>query len=55
MTGGLLPGADRDLVGVLQKRVEHLFEKIMLNTKVARVAEAANAVQCLCRMTRACA
>jgi dihydrolipoamide dehydrogenase len=45
MTGGLLPGADRDLVGVLQKRVEKLFDKIMLNTKVARVAEAENAVR----------
>jgi len=39
MTGGLLPGADRDLVSVLQKRLEKLFAKIMLNTKVVKVAE----------------
>ena len=39
MTGGLLPGADRDLVSVLQKRLEKLFATIMLNTKVVRVAE----------------
>ena len=39
MTGGLLPGADRDLVSVLQKRLEKLFAKIMINTKVVRVAE----------------
>jgi dihydrolipoamide dehydrogenase len=45
MTGGLLPGADRDLVNVLQKRLEKLFTKIMLNTKVAKVAEAENAVR----------
>src|SRR5437762_7104409 len=40
MTGGLLPGADRDLVNVLQKRLEKLFTKIMLNTKVTKVADA---------------
>ena len=39
MTGGLLPGADRDLVAVLQKRLETLFAKIMLNTKVVKVAD----------------
>jgi dihydrolipoamide dehydrogenase len=39
MTGGLLPGADRDLVNVLQKRLDKLFSRIMLNTKVTRVAE----------------
>jgi dihydrolipoamide dehydrogenase len=39
MTGGLLPGADRDLVSVLQKRLDTLFTKIMLNTKVVKVAE----------------
>jgi len=35
MTGGLLPGADRDLVKPLQKRLESQFESINLNTKVA--------------------
>jgi dihydrolipoamide dehydrogenase len=39
MTPGLLPGADRDLVHVLQKRLESLFGAIMLNTKVVKVAE----------------
>src|SRR5688572_16259110 len=39
MTPGLLPGADRDLVGVLQKRLEKLFAGIMLSTKVTKVAE----------------
>ena len=39
MTGGLLPGADRDLVNVLHKRLEKLFAGIMLNTKVVKVAE----------------
>ncbi|HVJ83983.1 MAG TPA: dihydrolipoyl dehydrogenase [Planctomycetia bacterium] len=35
MTDGLLPGADRELVRPLQKRLEGYFEKILLNTKVA--------------------
>ena len=39
MTGGLLPGADRDLVGVLEKRLKGLFADIMLNTKVVKVAD----------------
>ena len=39
MTPGLLPGADRDLVNVLQKRLEKLFAAIMLNTKVVKVAD----------------
>lgn len=34
MTGALLPGADRDLVRPLQKRLEGIFEAIHLNTKV---------------------
>src|SRR5207245_1978610 len=34
MLPGLLPGADRDLVRPLQKRVEGIFESIRLNTKV---------------------
>ena len=38
MTPGLLPGADRDLVGVLEKRLKTLFAAIMLNTKVVKVA-----------------
>jgi dihydrolipoamide dehydrogenase len=39
MTSGLLPGADRDLVQVLHKRLEKLFAAIMLSTKVTKVAE----------------
>jgi dihydrolipoamide dehydrogenase len=39
-TTTLLPGADRDLVKPLQKRLEQLFEnRIYLNTKVGSVAE----------------
>jgi dihydrolipoamide dehydrogenase len=38
MTSGLLPGADRDLVAVLEKRLKNLFAAIMLNTKVVKVA-----------------
>jgi len=32
MTDGLLPGADRDLVLPLAKRLEKLFDKIHLST-----------------------
>ncbi len=39
MTPGLLPGADRDLVGVLEKKLKKLFAAVMLNTKVVKVAE----------------
>ncbi len=34
LTAGLLPGADRDLVRPLQKRLEHSFAAMHLNTKV---------------------
>ncbi|MEZ6040652.1 MAG: dihydrolipoyl dehydrogenase [Planctomycetaceae bacterium] len=37
MTSGLLPGADRDLVTPLQKRLTEHFKAIHLNTKVAKV------------------
>ncbi|MEY3174430.1 MAG: Dihydrolipoyl dehydrogenase [Planctomycetota bacterium] len=37
MTAGLLPGADRDLVTPLQKRLAHHFHAIHLNTKVAKL------------------
>jgi dihydrolipoamide dehydrogenase len=45
MTPGLLPGADRDLVGVLEKRVKGLFASIMLSTKVVKVAEEKNGIR----------
>jgi dihydrolipoyl dehydrogenase len=34
MTPGLLPGADRDLVNILAKRIEAMCEAVWLNTKV---------------------
>ena len=39
MTAGLLPGADRDLVLPLHKRMEKIFESIMLNTTVTGVKD----------------
>src|SRR5246500_2542723 len=36
MLPGLLPGADRDLVLPLHKRLEKMFETVLLNTTVAR-------------------
>lgn len=39
MTAGLLPGADRDLVNILAKRLEKHFESIQLNTKVSSLKE----------------
>jgi len=45
MTPGLLPGADRDLVLPLQKRIEKSFESILLNTTVTSVKEDANGIR----------
>ncbi len=45
MTGGLLPGADRDLVAPLQKRLEKAFEAILLNTTVTSVKEEAKGIR----------
>jgi len=45
MTPGLLPGVDRALVGVLQKRLEKLFARIMLSTKVVSLAEEAEGIR----------
>jgi dihydrolipoyl dehydrogenase len=39
MLPGLLPGADRDLVLPLHKRLEKMFEAILLNTTVAAVKD----------------
>ena len=44
MLSGLLPGADRDLVGVLAKRIDTLFETVHLRTKVAALKEAEHGV-----------
>ncbi len=45
MLPGLLPGADRDLVLPLHKRLEKLFDGIMLNTTVAAVKDEGNAIR----------
>jgi len=45
MTSGLLPGADRDLVQHLQKRVEAKFDKIMLSTKVQKLEDVGNGIK----------
>jgi dihydrolipoamide dehydrogenase len=45
LTDTLLPGADRDLVKPLQQRLEKLFEKIHLRTKVARLEDVGHAVR----------
>jgi dihydrolipoamide dehydrogenase len=45
MTPGLLPGADRDLVAPLHKRLEKAFEAIMLNTTVTAVKEEATGIR----------
>jgi dihydrolipoamide dehydrogenase len=44
MTSGLLPGADRDLVQILAKRLEDKFESILLNTKLLGLKEGADGV-----------
>src|SRR5204863_9202805 len=42
MTPGLLPGADRDLVDVLAKRVTQVMKSVLLETRVVQMkAEAA--------------
>jgi dihydrolipoamide dehydrogenase len=45
MTDGLLPGADRDLVKPLQKRLASLFEGIYLNTKVASLVDKQDSIE----------
>jgi dihydrolipoyl dehydrogenase len=45
MLPGLLPGADRDLVLPLHKRVEKIFDSILLNTTVAAVKEESNGIR----------
>jgi dihydrolipoamide dehydrogenase len=45
MTTGLLPGADRDLVLPLHKRLEKSLEAILLNTTVTAVKEVANGIR----------
>jgi dihydrolipoamide dehydrogenase len=45
MTAGLLPGADRDLVDVLAKRVGQVMKSVRLETKVVQVKPEANGVR----------
>ena len=45
LTGGLLPGADRDLVKPLHKRLEQRFAGIYLNTKVKSLADRGDAIE----------
>jgi dihydrolipoamide dehydrogenase len=44
MTGGLLPGADRDLVNILAKRIEAICEAVLLNTKVVAIKNGKDAL-----------
>jgi dihydrolipoamide dehydrogenase len=44
MTDGLLPGADRDLVNILAKRIGSICEAVLLNTKVASLKDAQDGV-----------
>src|SRR5712671_2531740 len=45
MLSGLLPGADRDLVLPLHKRLEKLFTSILLNTTVKSLKEEKNGIR----------
>lgn len=45
LTGGLLPGADRDLVRPLAARLEKLFTSIQLNTKVLGLKDKGDAIE----------
>ena len=45
MMPGLLPGADRDLVSYLAKRIEKSYEKVMLESKVTELKEVKNGIQ----------
>jgi dihydrolipoamide dehydrogenase len=44
MTGGLLPGADRDLVNILARRIESICEAVRLDTKVTAMKEQADGI-----------
>jgi dihydrolipoamide dehydrogenase len=44
MTAGLLPGADRDLVNILAKRITAICEAVWLNTKVTGMKAAGDGV-----------
>src|SRR6185436_18061458 len=48
MTDGLLPGADRDLVNILARRVESMCESVLLETKVVGLKEVQDGVAVTC-------
>src|SRR6185503_2493427 len=45
MTPGLLPGAGRDLVAPLHKRLDKAFDRILLNTTVTSVKDEGNGIR----------
>lgn len=45
MTPGLLPGCDRDLTNILFRRVETIFENIMLETKVTKMEDTGKTIK----------
>lgn len=45
ITSGLLPGADRDLTAILEKRLKSLFKSIMLNTKTVKIETASHGMK----------
>src|SRR5262249_43323244 len=45
MTPGLLPGADRDLVDILAKRVDATMKQVLLETKVVKIAPEAKGIR----------
>ncbi len=44
MTSGLLPGADRDLVKFLAQRIEKIYDKVMVSTKVTGMKASKDAI-----------
>ena len=45
MTTGLLPGADRDLVGVLARQMEKSLHKVLLNARVVEMKDTGKALE----------
>jgi len=45
MTPGLLPGADRDLVDILARRIKGLMKSVLLNTRVTRMVAAKEGIR----------
>jgi len=45
MTSGLLPGADRDLVDILAKRINQVMKSVLLNTRVVQMKPGAHGIR----------